>query len=373
MRPLRRCWPGMAFAVVAVGALVACGDDEPNGTTTGGGAGGGMGGVAGIGGAGGTGGMAGAGGDDPCPPSLPVDAAVPETLSETGLYADIGSKTVAAYARSFTPQFELWSDGADKQRWLYLPECTSIDTSNPDDWSLPVGARLWKEFSVGGQRIETRLIERIGPGPHDFVYAAYLWDAGETEAQRMPDGATDAKGTSHDVPSESDCRRCHGSHENGGGRPSRALGVSAIQLDHDGAGVTLAGLAAERRLSDPPPAITLPGDAVARAALGIVHANCGHCHNDTVDRIKQVDLSLWLRVGDTSVETTAAYLTAVGQPNTLFNDQNVTARIVPGDPAQSSVWFRMSARGNNAQMPPLASEVIDATGIAAVETWIQSL
>ena len=74
----------------------------------------------------------------------------------------------------FTPQFELWSDQADKSRWVYVPECDAIDTSDMDDWSLPVGTRLWKEFVVDGKRVETRLLERIGAGPHDFVFAAYV-------------------------------------------------------------------------------------------------------------------------------------------------------------------------------------------------------
>jgi len=36
----------------------------------------------------------------------------PETLSETGLYADIATDAVAAYAKPFQPKYPLCSDGA---------------------------------------------------------------------------------------------------------------------------------------------------------------------------------------------------------------------------------------------------------------------
>jgi cytochrome c553 len=290
------------------------------------------------------------------------------------LYDDIASKQVAAHARSFAPQFQLWSDGAVKQRWVYLPECSVIDTRDMDDWSLPVGARMWKEFAVDGVRIETRLIERVALGAQDFRFTAYLWNDGETDAQRVPDGQLDAKGTTHDVPDEDACRRCHGSHEKGGGRPSRALGLSALQLSHANAGLTLDGLDAEGLLSVPPAAsYIVPGNDIERAALGYLHANCGHCHNATADAVPQVDMDLWLRIDQLTVDTTSAYATTVGQPNTIFNDQNVSARIEPGNPQSSAVWYRMNQRGNSAQMPPLASELSDVTGAGAVSAWIASL
>ena len=249
-----------------------------------------------------------------------------------------------------------------------------IDTSDMDNWSLPVGTRMWKEFRSNGVRVETRLIERTGAGAHDFVYAAYIWNASETDAVRTPEGQIDARGTTHDVPDEAACRRCHGSSGRGGGRPSRALGLSAIQLSHDAEGVTLDTLIAADQISDVPSSpFVVPGDAVEKAALGYLHANCGHCHNDTADRIPQVDMSLWLDVGATSVQESSAYLTAVGQPTVIFNDQNVTARIEPGVVSSSAVWFRMNERGNNAQMPPLATDVADPTGLAAVQAWIASL
>src|SRR5690349_1711795 len=77
-----------------------------------------------------------------------------DQLSQTGLYADIATKTIAADVLAFEPSYVLWSDGATKTRWVRLPPGTSIDTTDPDHWVLPVGTQLWKEFVRDGKRIE---------------------------------------------------------------------------------------------------------------------------------------------------------------------------------------------------------------------------
>jgi len=353
----------------------ACGGLEQQPASTTNGAGGeaqGAGGAAAVGPGGSDAGGAGAA---PCVNSLPPLTEIPPTLSETGLYDNVEAKTVADAIDAFAPRFQLWSDGADKSRWVYLPECDTIDTTDMNDWAMPVGTRLFKEFSVSGTRIETRLITRTGTGPNQFLYASYVWNDEESGATLVDaEGLKDAKGTAHDIPSEDACRRCHGSHAAFGGRPSRALGLSALQLNHDSEGLTLEGLADSGRLSAPPATdIVVPGDAQAQAALGYLHANCGHCHNSTPDGVKQVDLNFWLGTDHDTVESTPAFMSAVGKPNQLFNDQHVSGRIVPGDPSVSSVSYRMSQRGNNAQMPPVGSELQDSSGQALVNAWIAGL
>ena len=320
---------------------------------------------------------------DPMPE--PVDAfgeeppsredSLPTLLSETGLYTDIATKSIDPVVLGFTPQFQLWSDGAEKSRWVYLPECDTIDSADMDDWRLPVGTRLWKEFAVDGARIETRLIERIGTGARDFVYVSYQWNAAETEAERVPpEGVADANGTDWDIPSHTECLQCHGEYALGGGRPSRALGFSALQLSHKDTALTLDQLVEADELSDAPKVeLTVPGGETAQQALGYLHANCGNCHNSTEDGLPHVDLDLWIQAGTSAVEAAAAWQTAVDQPAVLFNDQHVSGRIVPGDPDASAVLYRMGQRGNTAQMPPVATATVDTEGVAAVRAWIESL
>src|SRR5688572_24491791 len=98
--------------------------------------------------------------------------APPPRLAEAGLFSDITNKVVASAAIGFQPAYALWSDGADKQRWVVLPEGGAIDSSDPDHWRFPVGSRFFKEFSQSGRRLETRLIERFGPGDGDYGMVA---------------------------------------------------------------------------------------------------------------------------------------------------------------------------------------------------------
>ena len=88
----------------------------------------------------------------------------PQTLQETGLYADAEARRVDPRHLAFAPQYPLWTDGAAKRRWISLPPGTAIDASDPEAWVFPVGTRLWKEFSFAGQRVETRYLERQADG-----------------------------------------------------------------------------------------------------------------------------------------------------------------------------------------------------------------
>lgn len=314
----------------------------------------------------------------PAPPEPEVVETIPSLLSRTGLYQNMATRTLAAGVRPYKPNYELWSDGAEKARYLSLPAGQKIDTSNMDRWVFPVGTKLWKEFRRDGKLIETRLIwKKSAPMGLDsgWVMETYVWDDQERDAALTIGGVTDARGTAHDVPKESDCPRCH--------RPEleRPIGVSAIQLSGAGNGVRLRTLVDEQALTAPPAnpdGFVLPGDATARAALGYLHANCGHCHAPDSDQFMIVDMSLRLEVGKlASVAMTPAYVTTVNQltQSTKGGTQG-QIRIKPGNPSQSALYYRMGIRlvaPESLQMPPAATEVVDTTGRAAVGSWIMGL
>jgi mono/diheme cytochrome c family protein len=48
-------------------------------------------------------------------------------------------------------------------------------------------------------------------------------------------------------------------------------------------------------------------------------------------------------------------------------------RVAPGLPDASAIVARMSTRGTDDQMPPLATEFVDPDGVAAVRAWVASL
>jgi len=319
------------------------------------------------------GGGAGGGGVVPdggtCTPS-PYDGGttLPPLLSATGLYTNIATQTVAPGARAYTPQFPLWSDGATKRRWIELPPCTQIDISDMDHWVMPVGTRLWKEFAVNGQVVETRMI--LKASATQFVFGAYQWNLAGTDATLLNNGVQNANGTTHDIPSRKQCEDCHLELR------ERVLGFGAIQLSHSGSGLTMSSLSAAGLLTVPAPAgFTVPGGATAQQALGYLHANCGGCHNPDglISQFSRDPMHLRLSVTETTVDATGTWRTAVnvlvtktGAPST------VTHRIKSGAPSASAVSWRMSVRGTG-QMPPLGTETVDTAGLAAVNAWISSL
>jgi hypothetical protein len=265
-----------------------------------------------------------------------------------------------------------------KKRFLRLPPGTQIDTSDMDHWKLPVGAQFFKEFRApDGTLLETRLVEHVadtGDADTDYWMGAFAWRADGSDAVFVPDGVQDVNGTDHDVPDEVKCRTCHD------GEAGHALGFSAVQLSDDAPGTRLGDLVAAGLLSDPPAPGTqflVPGDATTKAALGYIHANCGHCHNPAGAARPDVDMTLRLGTADTqptsTPESTTVYTNLVNQPLFRFMAPGYMFRVVPGDPDHSEILYRMSTRGSRDQMPPLATEHPDPTGIAAVTAWIAAL
>jgi hypothetical protein len=308
----------------------------------------------------------------------------PPTLQETGLYADFATLQVDHAHLAFAPQYPLWSDGATKRRWISLPPGTAIDGSNPDTWIFPVGTRFWKEFSFNGQRVETRFLERRADG--QWLYAAYAWSSYGREAQLVPArgkrGAYPlAGGRSHTIPGVLDCKACHQ------GGPSEVLGFSTLQLSPErdpGAlhaelwpdpGVDLRYLVdrgllvglPEALLKTPPriPALS----ATERAALGYMHGNCGHCHNDQ-GSLQNIGLILRhsVRTADQS-----ALATIVGHPvkkPAPGQSADAVLRVEPGHPERSGLMQRVSSRYPALQMPPLGTELIDDEAVSLLYRWI---
>jgi mono/diheme cytochrome c family protein len=294
-------------------------------------------------------------------PSLPdAQSSQPFWLSATGLYSDIASKRLADDLIAFEPAHPLWTDGADKRRWLRLPAGTRIDTSDMDHWRFPVGSMLFKEFARDGRRIETRVLARTGEGEGDGDYwlGAFVWNDDESDALFVPDGRANARGTEHDVPSVKTCSTCHN------GEPGRVLGFSAVQQPQ-----------ARGELLGAPPArpFAPPGDASTAAALGYLHGNCAHCHNPGGSARPDSDMGLRLAVADRRPQDTQAYRTAIGRPATSFRNPTTPLRVAPGQPEQSALLHRMRDPSRAARMPPLGSERVDRAGSALVETWIRSL
>jgi mono/diheme cytochrome c family protein len=298
-------------------------------------------------------------------PASVLSGALPGRLSQTGLFVDGQTDTLSPKARAYEPAFALWSDGASKRRWIELPEGARIDTTDMDDWSFPVGTKLWKEFSLRGRRIETRLLVKVGPAASEWAGAAYVWDAYQLDATLAPEGVKNADGQGYEVPSAADCGGCHG------GRKSHVLGFSAVQLAKPGLPLALEDLQREGLLTTAPVTRpSIPGDDVERAALGYLHANCGHCHNSArpprgdgarcYDPQRRIDF--WLPSG------------AEGDARELPAATTTVPRFVtPGEPDESRLIALVSRRGGLSYMPPLGSHRVDPDGVSQLRVWIEGL
>lgn len=308
--------------------------------------------------------------EDAAPPPPPPGSRGFERLSQTNLYADIQAKTLGPDVLEFRPAHTLWSDGAEKTRWVRLPPGQTFDTTDPSHWVLPVGTQLWKQFVRDGKRIETRLVERIaatGNREKDYWLGAFLWREDESDADFVAAGKPDARGTTHDVPSAEACWTCHISE------PGHALGFTALQLSHAGPGLTLADLRARGLVPASLGDRTVPGEETASRALGYLHANCGHCHNQDGTAWPYTSMVLRVGYGESSVTGSAVYASTVGVPLQGFAGHGFDFRIVPGDPDASAALYRMSVREDGGAMPPIATEVVDPAGLALVRAWIASL
>lgn len=287
-----------------------------------------------------------------------LPSALPARLSETGIYTDIRAKTLNPKLVEFAPANVLWSDAAVKTRWYQLPDGAVIDSSDMNHWKFPVGTKFFKEFALDGKRLETRVIWRVadtGNRERDTLLGAYVWDDTETEAYFAKAGQNNIRDTPHDAPAADTCWNCHV------GEAGRILGLSALQT----------GDVSALRLSSPPPAGTTY--AAPNAALGYLHANCGHCHNPQGGAWQDSHMILRLDVDERDAATTQIVQTTVGQDLEQWVNHGYTKRIVAGDPDQSALLYRMSQRTMFVQMPPLATEFTDDAGVALIRTWIQSL
>jgi hypothetical protein len=306
--------------------------------------------------------------------AVAADRSLPTLLSETG---------IAQGPLPFSPQYPLWTDGATKRRWVYLPEGATIDASDPNRWVYPDGTKFWKEFSFGGRKVETRLLwKRDG----EWVFAAYVWNDAQTDATLVPpvgmvSSVEVAPGRPHRIPSTADCRACHVSSR------VEVLGFNALQLSPDrdpnalhaesltSDMVTLSTLLESRQLSHAPDEwrTTPPRIAVAdpdtRSVLGYLAANCAHCHNRDSD-LRNLDFDL--SVEPKATPCAAALATTVDRPGrwVIPTAPDMSRRVAPSKPELSAIVARMHSRRPSTQMPPLGTSVVDVEAVALLSRWI---
>jgi uncharacterized repeat protein (TIGR03806 family) len=304
--------------------------------------------------------------------AAPNPASVAAMLSATGCVDPQNPALPASGLIPYDVAAPFWSDGADKERWLAIPNGTTITVQGNGDFSFPIGSVLIKHFRIGGNLVETRLFMRHASG--DWAGYSYEWNG--ADAMLVQGGKVVQIGAQDWIfPSGNDCLTCHTA------AAGFALGLETAQLNHDftypSTGRTanqlstlddialfatpLANAGAQPRLADPSDAAEAP-TARARAYL---HTNCAQCHRSGGPTPSSMDLRF-----DTLLANT---LTCDVPPQSGDLGIGQAARIIaPGDPDTSVLVARMDRRDANA-MPPLASNVVDDAGVALIRDWIAGL
>jgi uncharacterized repeat protein (TIGR03806 family) len=289
----------------------------------------------------------------------------PTTLSATGCTKP-GSADPTDGLVPYGVAAPFWSDGAEKSRWLAIPDGTTIAVGADGDFALPIGSVVRKDFHVGGTLAETRLL--VHHDDDQWAGYTYAWNADGTDATWVPAGqVAEVGGKTWRWPTSAECLRCHTA------AAGRTLGLESQQLDgnfdygarHANQLDTLSHIGL---LASDPPRGALPSpagdDSVDARARSWLHTNCSQCHRPGGPG------------GGTADYRYGPSLSAMGicDADPQHGDLGVSgARIVvPGDPEHSLLYLRIVAT-DAYTMPPLGHTSPDPQGAALVAQWIREL
>ncbi len=315
----------------------------------------------------------------------------PQTLSATGIFADLGTLAPNPGIVPYDVNVPLWSDGALKDRLLALPGVARISWSEDGAFGFPAGTVLVKTFRLplvkgdasSAVKVETQVLVLTGNGWDGY---SYRWRDDQTDADLLPGADTrtlsiadpSAPGGTFDqtwaFPSRGQCLQCHTA------AAGRVLGLTTRQLNRSfdyGGGAS--GSVTDNQLrawnhvrlfdSSLPAAATLPahpspddGSApVTARARAYLDANCSMCHRPGGPTPATMDLRSTVSVGAMNVVGVAPTIDDMGLPSPYL--------VRSGDRAGSTLWLHMAAVGAD-RMPPLSTSLVDPVGTSVVGQWI---
>ena len=323
----------------------------------------------------------------------PTAASHPQKLSEYGLFVGNGAaQQPAVGVIPYDLNTPLFSDYADKYRFVKLPPGTSAKYSPHDAFEFPVGTIIAKTFaypvdardpSRGRRLLETRILRH---DPDGWVGVPYIWNAEQTEAEldvagdlvdvSWIDEHGDDRTNNYIIPNANQCKGCHKQ-----GDAFLPLGPKARHLNKDFAyaGGTENQLTHWQRagaLQGAPKPAEAPRLAVwndpatgtldqrARAWLEV---NCAHCHN-AVGPARNAGLDLM--ADQTSPTKFGIFKTTVaaGRGTGGFDFD-----ILPGKPDESVVMFRLKSIDAGIMMPELGKRLMHTEGVDLVREWIAAM
>ncbi len=306
------------------------------------------------------------------------DAGYPRTLSEFGFFRGQGVTAPSDQLIGYSLRTPLFSDYANKQRFIYVPASARISADANGALDFPVGSALIKTFGYGEgaafRPIETRVLLRRASG---WEALPYVWKPDLSDAElklagtrlpvTVPLSSGRAQPISYAVPNKNQCKECH----------ARSGAVVPIGPVASNMALTAKAAASLRSRTDWKGPVSLGSapvwndagtgslDARARAYLAI---NCAHCHNPQGSASNS---GLFLNAG------------AAGDPvaTGLYKRPVAAGRgsgghdfaIAPGDPDRSIMVHRMSSTEPGIAMPEVGRSLVHDEGVALIREWISSL
>ena len=332
------------------------------------------------------------GGVTPAPEGSPY-----QSLAEWHLFKDAKAQTPEDRVVPYGVIAQLFSDYAYKRRFIYVPEGKRIGYSPTEKWSFPVGTILVKTFSYladgkdpknGERLLETRLLihEASGWAPHTYVWneaqtVATLTSGGDTIDSQVVTSSGDRVTNSYMVPSENDCRTCHGRLGH-----TDTLGGRTRQLDRDGdygSGPEnqidhLAKLGLLDTAPEPPasrvhlvdPFGTAP---ISERARSYLDGNCAHCHQPGTSAGSAS--GFWVDYPSTDPAVIQnAHWGLCKQPTAASGSTcGLRFDIVPAKPNESIIVCRMESTSARARMPPIGRNLVHTEGVALLSEWITGM
>ncbi|HOY04362.1 MAG TPA: SO2930 family diheme c-type cytochrome [Saprospiraceae bacterium] len=319
------------------------------------------------------------------------DAAVKQKLSEYGFFSgDPKALQPADQVFAYEVNAPLFSDYAEKARFIYLPAGTKMTYRENGAFDFPDGTAIIKNFyyftdaahpDQGRRIIETRLLLKE---PKGWKALAYIWNAEQTDALLEVAGATMpvswnmASGKKQDlqyvVPNLNQCKGCHS--YDGQFTP---IGVSAKQLNMSLPEQENQLLALQKLGRLDLPASFDPLSAghltdyrkrennLEQSARSYLDANCAHCHNPHGPASTS---GMFLEVQEINPERLG-----IGKPPVAAGrgSGNLKYGIVPGKPSESILLYRMEHTDPGIRMPELGRQMVHEEGVALIKSWIKNM
>jgi len=297
---------------------------------------------------------------------------MPRLLSDFGFFADPAAQKPSPGVTPYRLNTPLFSDGAEKLRFAYVPQGEMAKASGEGLLDFPVGSALIKTFAFGEgedrRLIETRVLLHRADG---WIALPYRWNDEQTEARlaiagaRLPVTTPDGKDISYRIPNKNQCKECHGLE--GAvipiGPKARNLSVDWLVQMVDAGHLDRMPEGADRL-----PLWEARKEASAQAAArAYLDANCAHCHRPGATASNS-GLDLRWEQDDPHSYGILKRPVAAGRGAGGFEFS-----IVPGKPDESILPYRMASLEPGVAMPELGKATVDHDGVAVVRRWIAEM